>query len=137
MERMNDEAQWIVLMGFIVSIGIFFLAIIISQSTTVGQTTSEAVLEFPKSEILDIRSEAVSLAHQWKANPSVGESAKRASILEDIRVLAMARKNAVLTLSISPQELTDDPYDISVVTIHFNNGVTVYDEIIYPEYIAK
>lgn len=136
MERMNDEAQWIVLMGFIVSIGIFFLAVIISQSTTVGQTTSEAVLEFPKSEILDLRSEALSLANEWKANPSLGESAKRAKILEDIRIIAMARKNAVLTLSISPQKLDDDPFDLSVVTIHFNNGVTVYDEI-HTEYITK
>jgi hypothetical protein len=137
MERMNDEAQWIVLMGFIVSIGIFFLAVIISQSTTVGQTTSEAVLEFPKSEIQDIRSEALSLANEWKANPNVGESAKRADILEDMRMIAMARKNAVLTLSIIPRESSDDPYDISTVSIHFNNGVTVYDEFIQSHYITK
>ncbi len=28
MERLNDDAQWIVLMGFVISIAIFFLAIL-------------------------------------------------------------------------------------------------------------
>ena len=65
MERLNDEGQWIVLMGFMVCVGIFFLAIIIAQSTVVGQTTSEAVLEFPKTEIQDMRSEMIEIAKNW------------------------------------------------------------------------
>ena len=57
MERLNDDAQWIVLMGFVISIAIFFLAILLNQSVLVGQTTAESVLEFPKSDIQDLRSE--------------------------------------------------------------------------------
>ena len=52
MARLNDDAQWIVLMGFIVSFSLFFLAIVLNQSTVVGQTTAEAVSEFPKYLIL-------------------------------------------------------------------------------------
>ena len=48
---MNDTAQWIVLMGFIVSFSLFFLAVLLNQSTVVGQTTAEAVSEFPKDDI--------------------------------------------------------------------------------------
>jgi hypothetical protein len=55
MARLNDEAQWIVLMGFLVSFSLFFLALIINQSTVVGQTTAESVIEFPKNDIRDVR----------------------------------------------------------------------------------
>ncbi len=43
MERclMNEDAQWIIMMGFLVSFSFFFLAMVINQSTVVGQTTAE------------------------------------------------------------------------------------------------
>ena len=55
MARLNDDAQWIILMGFLVSFSLFFLAIVINQSTVVGQTTAESVIEFPKNDIRDVR----------------------------------------------------------------------------------
>ena len=55
MAGLNDDAQWIVLMGFIVSFSLFFLAIILNQSVVVGQTTAEAVSEFPKQDIRGVR----------------------------------------------------------------------------------
>ena len=55
MARLKDDAQWIVLMGFIVSFSLFFLAIVLNQSTVVGQTTAEAVSEFPKEDIRGVR----------------------------------------------------------------------------------
>ena len=51
MARLNEDAQWIVLMGFIVSFSLFFLAIVLNQSIVVGQTTAESVLDFPKNDI--------------------------------------------------------------------------------------
>ena len=41
MAGLNEDAQWIVLMGFIVSFSLFFLAIVLDQSMVVGQTTAE------------------------------------------------------------------------------------------------
>ena len=55
MARLNDDAQWIILMGFLVSFSFFFLAMVINQSTVVGQTTAESVIEFPKNDIRDVR----------------------------------------------------------------------------------
>ena len=55
MARMSDDAQWIILMGFIVSFSLFFLATVIDQSTLVGQTTAENVQDFGKNDIRDVR----------------------------------------------------------------------------------
>ena len=52
---LNDDAQWIILMGFLVSFSFFFLALVINQSTVVGQTTAESVIEFSKNDIRDVR----------------------------------------------------------------------------------
>ena len=51
METLNDDGQWIVMMGFLVALGMFMLAIVISQTPLVGQTTAESVIEFPKNEV--------------------------------------------------------------------------------------
>lgn len=130
MERLNDEGQWIVLMGFMVCVGIFFLAIIIAQSTVVGQTTSEAVLEFPKTEIQDMRSEVIEIAKNWdETKPGYHYShGQKADLMEDLVTISMARKNAVVGCAITPQAVTDSNNDYTQIIIHFNNGVTEYDE---------
>jgi len=124
MERLNDEGQWIVLMGFMVCVGIFFLAIIITQSTVVGQTTSEAVLEFPKTEIQDTRSEIIDIAKDWEAY----DFGKKKNLMDDLKVISMARKNAVVECSIMPGAVNDSYYNYTRIIIHYNNGVTEYDE---------
>ncbi|MDG6256828.1 MAG: hypothetical protein QCH35_04435 [Methanomicrobiaceae archaeon] len=118
MERLNDEGQWIVLMGFMVCVGIFFLAVIIAQSTVVGQTTSEGVLEFPKNDIQDLRSEVIEIAKRGGTS----------SLKADLKTLSMARKNAVVECSITPGAVNDSYYEYTRIILHFNNGVTEFDE---------
>ena len=89
MARMNDDAQWIILMGFIISFSLFFLASVIDQSTLVGQTTAENVQDY-----------------------------------QDIRNISLSRKGAVVDYSGSLDN--NDPY--TIILIHYNNGVTVYNE---------
>jgi hypothetical protein len=110
--RLNDDAQWIVLIGFIVSFSLFFLAVVINQATVVGQTTAESVSEFPKNDIRDVRSAIIFSA----TNGTDTDWVKR-----DISVLSLGRKDAVVdyTIEHSP-ELN--------VRIHYNNGVTSYNE---------
>jgi hypothetical protein len=112
MAGLKDDAQWIVLMGFVVSFSLFFLAMLLNQSVVVGQTTAEAVSEFPKDDIRDVRSTVIE---------SYMESMPE-TVRDDIRVLSMSRQNAIVDLSGYQNG------DYSYVDIHYNNGVTAYNE---------
>jgi len=116
--RLNDDAQWIILMGFLISFSFFFLAIVINQSTVVGQTTAESVIEFPKNDIRDISqtiSGSVSLL-----------SPDNQTVKQDIVVIALTRKNAVVSYTIIQPAPPSDVHSHAV--IHYNNGVTEYNE---------
>ena len=128
MERLNEDGQWIILMAFVISIGIFFLAIVINQSTVIGQTTAEGVLEFPKNDFQDLRSEVFNLSSIYET--SLTDPGDRTRIKQDIESIALLRKNAVVQYSIS------DPILISgknyvMVNLHYNNGVTSINETAY------
>lgn len=120
MEKLDDEGQWIVMIGFVVAVGFFFLALVINQATLVGQTTAEGVLEFPKNDIRDVRSEALDIAAADGGIPS--------SLKEDIEKLSLTRKNAVVSITNTTGSI---PGDYIEVKIHFNNGVTAYNETTY------
>lgn len=113
MARLNDDAQWIILMGFLVSFSFFFLAMVINQSTVVGQTTAESVIEFPKNDIRDVR--GVIISSMNVTNPGV--------VRGDITVISLSRKNAVISYT-SPQ-IKDNH---TVINMHYNNGVTEFNE---------
>ena len=114
MARLNDDAQWIVLMGFLVSFSFFFLAVVINQSTVVGQTTAESVIEFPKNDIRDVRSVIIQSA-------SFSSPIK---IQKDITAMSMSRKSAIVNWT----NTTSCIADYSCMQIHYNNGVTEYNE---------
>ena len=116
MARLNDSAQWIILMGFLVSFAIFFLAVVINQSTVVGQTTAESVIEFPKSDIRDIRAVILETS-------GIADEADRLIVEEDIMSIAKKRTHAIVSMNFVPADTHMH------VTIHYNNGVTEYDEV--------
>jgi hypothetical protein len=123
MARLNDDAQWIVLMGFIVSFSFFFLAMVVNQSTVVGQSTAESVIEFPKNDIRDIRGAMI----------ESGFYPSDSRIRDDFETIALNRRNAVVwytynTVGPFPFAhcVTGEAYNCT--DIHYNNGVTTYDE---------
>ena len=123
---MNEEGQWIVLMGLLVAVALFFLALIINQSALVGQTTAEGVLEFPKNDIRGLR-EAV---FDYVDAAGALDPIERVDIEKDIIAISLERKNAVVQFG------NGTPQDVSgrwlrPVDIHYNNGVTVYNETVY------
>ncbi|WP_292371007.1 hypothetical protein [Methanoregula sp. UBA64] len=120
MAGLNDDAQWIVLMGFVVSFSLFFLAMLLNQSTLVGQTTAEGVLDFPKNDIRDVKN-VITESSQYSSDPS-----KIAILQEDIKSLALSRKGAVVTYTIIPTSNSTDSH--KHISIHYNNGVTEYNE---------
>jgi hypothetical protein len=121
MAGLNDDAQWIVLMGFLVSFSLFFIAILLNQSTIVGQTTAESVLEFPKNDIRGVKDVIIQSAFLDDRNGFMN----RTTVQNDIRTLSLSRHNSVVNFSsISPS--ASDPH--TYIDIHFNNGVTAYNE---------
>jgi hypothetical protein len=121
MARMNEDGQWIVLMGLLVAVALFFLALIVNQSALVGQTTAEAVLEFPKNDIRDLREAIFDYVDEFGENGN-------AEVQKDITAISLERKNAVVSFTVDEVgEKTSDgqPYRVE---IHYNNGVTVYNE---------
>jgi len=124
MAGLRDDAQWIVMMGFVVSFSLFFLAMILNQSTVVGQTTAESVLEFPKNDIRDVRSVIIeatmlNVTGQIPANQS-------AVLQNDIVAIELSRKEAVVSYQVTPPSPPANP--ITYINIHYNNGVTSYNE---------
>jgi len=112
MARLNDDAQWIILMGLVVSFSFFFLAIVINQSTVVGQTTAESVIEFPKNDIRDTRQVIGQAVNS--PNPIV--------VKNDITVISMRQKSSVVDFS------SFTAGNSTYIRIHYNNGVTEYNE---------
>jgi hypothetical protein len=119
---MNDDAQWIILMGFIVSFSLFFLATVIDQSTLVGQTTAENVQDFGKNDIRDTRAVLIDAIYMdpndYNTPPGVSQS-----IQEDIQNISLLRKGAVVSYSSSFNAGIG-----TIIVMHYNNGVTVYNE---------
>jgi hypothetical protein len=125
MARLNDDAQWIILMGFIVSFALVFLALVLNQSTLVGQTTAESVSEFPKEDIRGVRN--VVLQSMFMDDDTTHYNQSR--VWNDIRILSLTRQNAAVDFSktVEPGGAFTD------FRIHYNNGVTAYDELfVYP-----
>ena len=125
MAGLNDEGQWIILMAFIISVGIFFLAILLNQSVLVGQTTAESVLDFPKNDIQDMKSEVWVIFSRYKA-----DNISRDASIEDIEKISLARKTA--TVQIHPPVNSSDRW-----IIHYNNGITNYTEVVFYDWAAN
>lgn len=113
MACMNDDAQWIIMLGFIISIILVFLALVVNQSALVGKTTSESVLEFPKSEIQDVRAEILEQA--------ASEDGIDVNLTADITYIALERKGVIINYS----EIAGGD-----IEIHYNDGMTEYNEIV-------
>ena len=122
MAGLKDDAQWIVLMGFIVSFSLFFLAVVINQSTVIGQTTAESVAEFPKNDIRGVREVIIQNAFMDNMGSSFVQN--KSNVANDIHTLALSRENTVVTFS----NTTPDTYGYFTGDISFNNGVTQYKE---------
>ncbi|MCK9276534.1 MAG: hypothetical protein M0P22_00410 [Methanoculleus sp.] len=118
MACMNEDGQWIVLMGLLVAVALFFLALIINQSALVGQTTAEGVLEFPKNDIRDLRSAVFDYI----------DASCDSGVKEDIVAISLERKNAVVSFT---ADVTPWDNNLYMVDLHYNNGVTVYNETVY------
>lgn len=117
MAPMNEQGQWIVMLGFIISIILVFLALIVNQSALVGKTTAEGVLEFPKAQIQDIREEI--MEYYW--NGAIDD----VNLMSDTRNISMEKKGAIINYTYDPISPFGD-----FISIHYHDGTTDYYETI-------
>jgi len=112
--RVNEDAQWIVMLGFIISIILIFLALIVNQSALIGKTTAESVLEFPKSDIQDTRAEI--LEYYW--NGTINQS----DLEPYLSNLSLERKGTIVRYDYNGTE--------NSIAIHYNDGLTEFNEFV-------
>ncbi len=59
----DDSGQFILLMSVVVAIGLVILLVFFNQSLMAGYSSSQSIMDFPKNDIRDFRSETVSEAY--------------------------------------------------------------------------
>src|SRR5512138_2969271 len=118
--RLNDDAQWIVLMGFLVSFSFFFLALVINQSTVVGQTTAESVIEFPKNDIRDMKLTMIDTVTYYPAYTGT-----LLTIRGDLKDISMSRKNAVVQYS-NPSNVPNEVFFKCVPDENYYNCTDIH-----------
>jgi hypothetical protein len=111
-------------MGFIISFSLFFLAVVLNQSTVVGQTTAEAVSEFPKEDIRGVRNVIIESMFMSMNEPNPSTYDNRTHVQEEIRILSQGRQNAIVDFRANPAAVGIFTY----YYIHYNNGVSAYNE---------
>ena len=121
MAGLDENGQWIVLMGFMVSVCILAFAILLAQASSVGQITGEEGLLFPKDQIRDVRAFVCSLPP---------EGLDDAAIREDIRVLALSRWNAVVDYSADLPRCNGRGYVVRSVSLFYTDGCATYEEVL-------
>ena len=131
MARLKDDAQWIILLGFIISVSIFFLALVINESVLVGQTTAESVLDLPKSDIRDLRDEVFRSTQIYGELATQTPSIATGDWKTDIIDLSLSRRNSVVAIQDNFAGNIGHPQSGDTVSIHFNNGVTRYYESVF------
>ena len=114
MAGLNDDGQWIILMSFVVCVSLFFLALLVNESTLVGQSTAESVLDFPKHDIQELKVDL------YRDNVNFTNS----TFAGDIVNLSLARRNAIVSIN----NITTN--NSETIIIHYNNGVTGYNETV-------
>ncbi len=115
MAGMKDSGQWLIILGFIVSVSLLMLAIVANNSMLVGQTSAESILDFPKSEILSTQHAIVQHSQLYRDSDYV-ETINQ-TYIDKLDSIAMNRINMVVGV---------DP-DPSSITIHMNNGLIAYN----------
>ena len=117
MAKLNDDGQWIILMGFVVSITLFILALIVAESALVGKTTADSVLQFPKTDIQDYRAELMSLKFSLPDWNGLGNNP---AYNADLTQIMRERKSACISYSTSQEA------GYNVLNIYYNDGLTFF-----------
>lgn len=133
----DDSGQWMLLMAFIAAIGMAVLLIFINQSAMGGYSSAGSVLDFPKSDIREIRAETINEVKVIGnyANTEGTNIIDRKSIFatdfdhyaSDLRYI-YALKGADVEITHEEIAVTYPLIEKVTVNMYYNNGDTEYRE---------
>jgi hypothetical protein len=145
--KTDDTGQWLLLGSMIVGVGLAVLIVFVNQSMLAGHSSSGSIMDFPKNDIRELRSETVNEAYliATDANLKGASLADRQSrfetqfgnFVDEARYAYSAKGSDVnisfyegLNYSILPGGQTMD--NITLI-LNYDNGDTQYNEtrIIY------
>ena len=129
----DERGQWIISAGFLVSVSIIILALLLNQAMMGGYQSSGAILEFPKHEIRELVQEThreVNIAAE-RANDEVGGTAAKELAFNNTMLNytnsvehLYAMHGQMVYMNISSVNFTSGNISDVNVTLLFSDGVT-------------
>jgi hypothetical protein len=140
--KTDESGQWLLLAAMIVAVGLAVLIVFVNQSLLAGHSSAGSIMDFPKNDIREFRSEAVNEAYLLgtEANSQGTSLTDRQSRFEnmfdrftaDISYIYSTKGSTVsvkynesLNYSILPGGQSID--NIGLI-LNYNNGDTQYNE---------
>lgn len=140
--KTDDSGQWLLLGSMIVAVGLAVLIVFVNQSMLAGHSSSGSIMDFPKNDIREMRSEITSEAYLLgiDANLYGASLADRKSRFEtnfgqfvsESRYLYSSKGSDVNVSYSEGLNYSDQPggqtLDNVTLFMYYNNGETLYNE---------
>ena len=140
--KTDDTGQWLLLGSMIVAVGLAVLIVFVNQSVLAGHSSSGSIMDFPKNDIREMRSETTSEAYLLgtEANLYGASLADRQSRFEtnfgqfvkEARYLYSSKGSDVNISFSEGLNYSDQPggqtMDNVTLFMYYNNGETQYNE---------
>ncbi|CAJ35815.1 hypothetical protein [Methanocella arvoryzae] len=137
MRKTDDSGQWLLLMGIVAGVGMAVLLVFVNQSVMAGSASSSSIVDFPKNDIREIRSEVVNEAYALgiAANKEGSDYNGRSQAFKDSFDLYFkadlehmyAMKGVDLDVDAQPHQ-TGDMIGEVALEIYYSDGGTTYTE---------
>jgi hypothetical protein len=140
--KTDETGQWLLLGSMIVAVGLAVLIVFVNQSVLAGHSSSGSIMDFPKNDIRELRTETVSEVYiaGTDANLYGATLADRQSrfetmfdrFVEEARYLYWSRGSDVnisYSEGLNYSNLTGgQSLDYVTLLLYYNNGDTQYNE---------
>lgn len=122
----NNNAQWIMLSGFAVSLVVIGLALLLNQAMISSHQSAQAEQDFPKHDILEMRSETFKEAIRLNLNQNVTSADFNDTMLQYLENIGTLYLMYGEHVNISVIDTTNGT--AVAVEIEFSDGITDFSE---------
>ncbi|MGA9142089.1 MAG: hypothetical protein WBZ29_17830 [Methanocella sp.] len=147
--KTDESGQWLLLGAMIVAVGLAVLIVFVNQSVLAGHSSSASIMDFPKSDIRELRSEAVNEAYLMgvAANKAGASYSERKAIFidsfgqftDDVQIIYTTQGSDIYIRHEEKegiaQPIVGSMIDNVTLTLFYDNGDTNYKET-YTVYLS-